>query len=134
MKTSAEDANKTLIAGEKSGQRFEATAAATKMAWSGVASAVSMAAVSMLSGAATMDEAADMMLKSLAGLGVQMAIQAFSAGFSTGGSFGEGLSAGLSATGVGLIIVGIATALALVIKGIAALTDNWKRNHKSLDD
>lgn len=134
MKTSAEDANKTLIAGEKSGQRFEATAAATKMAWSGVASAVSMAAVSMLSGAATMDEAADMMLKSLAGLGVQMAIQAFSVGFSTGGSFGEGLSAGLSATGVGLIIVGIATAIALVVKGIAALTDNWKRNHKSLDD
>ena len=134
MKTSAEDANRTLVAGEKSGQRFEATAAATKMAWSGVASAVSMAAVSMLSGAATMDEAADMMLKSLAGLGVQMAIQAFSAGFSTGGSFGEGLSAGLSATGVGLIIVAIATALALVIKGIAALTDNWKKNHKSLDD
>lgn len=134
MAMSARNASNELSHSTKIQKDFDANAAATKMAWSGVASAIGMAATSMITGAATMDEAGDMILKSMVALGIQMTVQAFTAGFSTGGSFGEGLSAGLTATGAGAIIVAIGAAIAIVLKSIAALSEHWKNTHKTLDD
>lgn len=129
----AKKADEAFKEGERGLSNFERVSATTRMAWQGVASAVSMAAASILSGAATFDEAGDMILKSLITTTITIVTQAWIGGFTTGKTFGEAVDAGLASTGVGAIIVGIGAAIALIFKGIQAGIDRYKYTHKSID-
>lgn len=126
--------NTEIQKGEKQSKVLDARLAASKMAWQGVASAVTMAAAAVMTGAASFDEAGDMILKSMAMVGAQMAVQGFASGYATGGSFGKGIAAGLASSGVGLIIVGIGVAIAGAFKLVQAISDKIKASKRTLED
>ena len=129
LSNEARTLQKEMNGAKQSIESFDAQAAAAKALWSTAASSITMAISAMATGAATFDEAGNMILKSMAMLGGQMVIQAINIGHATG----EGFMAGLKATGIGLVIAAVLAAVGLAFKGIQAFIDNYKATHKTLD-
>lgn len=109
-----------------------ASAEVATTAIEGAASAILMTISAMVSGAMSVEEAGDAIVKEMAIVAGQMVFQAMVSGWTVGETFGQHIQAGFEATKVGFIITTIAWAIGLVIKGIGHLMNVWKENHKTI--
>lgn len=134
LSNSARNSVNSLNSFSQSSAKLTVKSAAVTAAWQGVASAVTMAVSSLVTGAASWEEAGKMIIKMMITTGLQMATTAFTTSFQAGMSIGEGLNAGLAATGIGLIIVAIGAAIGALFIGIGALAKAIKGNSKTIED
>lgn len=134
LSNSARNGVKSLNSFSQSSAQLTVRSAAVTAAWQGVASAITMAVSSLVTGAASWEEAGKMILKMMVATGLQMAMTAFTTSYQTGMSVGKGLKAGLAATGIGLIIVAIGAAISALFIGIGALARAIEGNKKTLEE
>lgn len=121
-------------------EKVQQSAQLTSMAFQGVASAMVMAISAGISGAASLEDVGKMMIKSMAGVAAQLAIQWVSiavinktGGEAAGAAVGNGINAGLASTGVGLIIVAIGLAIGAIVLALGKAFSVYKDTHKSLE-
>ena len=134
LSNSARNGVGSLNSFSQSSAQLTVRSAAVTAAWQGVASAITMAVSSLVTGAASWEEAGKMILKMMVTTGLQMTMTAFTTSYQTGMSIGEGLNAGLAATGIGLIIVAIGAAIGALFVGIGALAKAIKGNKTTLEE
>ena len=93
-----------------------------------------MAISAGISGAASLEDVGKMMLKSMAAVAAQLAIQWVSiaiinktGGEAAGAAVGNGINAGLASTGVGLIIVAIGLAIGAIVLALGRSARRGRR-------